>query len=264
MGRSLETYDEIAIAEIAIYGIFIFPAAYLCYKHGLARSSGWRFLLILCLIRIIGSGMRLGTINDPTNTNLYIGWQVLNGLGLGPLILMLLGLLSRVFESINRHRMVVKPMFERLVTVLMLVAMILLIVGGTQSSYSMNGGKPKIEYSGLSKGGIGVMIAVLAFVVLESVMALIHQGYIAQGEHRILIAVFASLPFVIVRLAYACVLVLGNLSGSAWLYLGAGVIMEMVVLIICEIVGLTLAKAPPKTPRVEREVEAGPEGFPRH
>lgn len=264
MTRPLVTYDNIAIAEIAIYGIFIFPAIFLCYKHGITRSSGWRYLLLLCLVRIIGSGMRLGTISSPTNTDLYIGWQVLNALGLGPLILMLLGLLSRVFESINRQKLVVKPLFQQLISVLMLVGMILLIVGGTQSDYTMSGDKPKIEYSNISKGGIGVMIAVLVFVVLESVLALKNQGYIAQGEHRILIAVFASLPFVIVRLIYSCLLVLGNISSSPWLYLGAGVIMEMIVLVVCEMVGLTLDKAPPKAPKTGRELEAGPEGFPRH
>lgn len=264
MGRPLETYDEIAIAEVVIYSIFILPAAYLCHKHGLTRSAGWRFLLLLCIIRILGAGLRLGTINDPTNTSLYIGWQVLNGLGLGPLILMLLGLLSRVFESINRQKVIVKPLFQKLVNLLMLVGLILLVVGGTQSSYTINGDSPKVTYSNISKGGIAIMIAVLAIVLLESVLALRHQGYIAQGEHRILVAVFASMPFVIVRLGYSCVLILGNVSSSAWLYLGAGVIMEMIVVLVCEVVGLTLDKAPPKAPRTDGEMDAGPVGFSRH
>lgn len=264
MGRPIGTYDEIAIAEIVIYSAFIFPAVYLCYKHGLARSAGWRFLVILCLVRLIGSSMHLATISDPTNTDLYVGWQVLNGLGLGPLILMLLGLLSRCFDSINQQREVINAKIQRAVQLLMLVGMILLIVGGTQSTYTIEGSKASIDYSDLSKAGIALMIIVLALVALGAVLALKNQGYIAQGDRRILIAVFASLPFVIVRLVYACVLILGNMRGSAWLYLGAGVIMEMAVVLICEIVGLTLAKAPPREDKAQVDMETGNQTFQRH
>ncbi|CAM1502956.1 Fc.00g077320.m01.CDS01 [Cosmosporella sp. VM-42] len=257
MVRDLSSYDKISIGEIVVYSFFLIGAILLCIKHGITRSAGWRFLIILALARLIGSGMELATINDPTNKNLYIGWLVLNGVGFGPLILMLLGLLSRLFESINRQgHVVVKPLYLRAIQLLMLVAMILLIVGGTNGNYSTVNGKPKVSYPTESKVGVILMVVVLALLIFETFIVFRNQGYISQGEHRILVAVAACLPFVIVRLIYTCYLILGNKSQNVWLYLGAGVIMEMVVALICEVVGFSLQKAPPKPEKNQVELES--------
>ncbi|KPM36818.1 hypothetical protein AK830_g9745 [Neonectria ditissima] len=252
----LNTYDRIAIAEIVVYALFLIGGVFLCFKHGLKRSSGWRFLVILALARLIGSAMLLATINDPTNESLYIGWMTLNGVGFGPLILMLLGLLDRLFESINRQGpQIVKPLYQRTISLLMLVAMVLLVVGGTNADYTIVNGTPKISYPVESRVGAGLMIAVLVCLIIETVLVVRNQGFIAQGEHRILIAVIASLPFVVVRLIYTCVLILGNKSQGVWFYLAAGVIMEMVVVFICEAVGFTLQKVPP-TPKDQETAQS--------
>ncbi|KAL3953645.1 hypothetical protein ACCO45_011601 [Purpureocillium lilacinum] len=238
MGRPLDTYDHIAIASLAIYSFFLIGAVYLCIKHGFKRSSGWRFLIILALARIIGDALRLATISAPTNESLYIGWMTLNGLGLGPLILVLLGLLDRVFDSINRQgHVVVKPMYQRILNLLMLVGIILLIVGGTH------------------KAGTCIFVAATALLCLETLLAFQNQGYVSEGEHRIILGVVASLPFVIVRLAYSCLLVFGGKTSTVWLYLGLLVIMEMVVVLICEVLGFTLDKAPPKPPKDDQEMQ---------
>ncbi|GJN66594.1 transmembrane protein [Purpureocillium lilacinum] len=257
MGRPLDTYDHIAIASLAIYSFFLIGAVYLCIKHGFKRSSGWRFLIILALARIIGDALRLATISDPTNESLYIGWMTLNGLGLGPLILVLLGLLDRVFDSINRQgHVVVKPMYQRILNLLMLVGIILLIVGGTQSDFHVGAdGQPKIDYSAASKAGTGIFVAATALLCLETLLAFQNQGYVSEGEHRIILGVVASLPFVIVRLAYSCLLVFGGKTSTVWLYLGLLVIMEMVVVLICEVLGFTLDKAPPKPPKDDQEMQ---------
>lgn len=250
MGRPLDTYDDIAIATIVIFTIYLIGGIVLCIKHGFFKSSGWRFLIILALARLIGSSLRLATINDPTNESLYIGWATLNGLGLAPLILMLLGLLGRVFDSINRQgHVVVTPPFRHLIEVLMVAGMILLIVGGTESDFFVVNDEPQVRYSGISRGGTGIFVAVTALLIIETLLAFRSQGYIAQGEHRIVIAVVICLPFVIVRLVYACIVVLGGVQSNRWLYLGMLVIMEMIVVLICEILGFTLDKAPPKPQR---------------
>ncbi|KAF7562676.1 hypothetical protein G7046_g1436 [Stylonectria norvegica] len=245
MTRSLTTYDEISIAEIVIYSIFLVAGVFLCIKHGIRRSAGFRFIVILSLARLIGSAMELATINDPTNKSLLIGWLTTNGVGLGPLILILLGLLSRLFDSINRQRLVVKDIFQRAVHILMLVALILLIVGGTSSTYTIVNGKPKITYNSESKAGAALMIVVMLVVYYETFLAIKNKSYVEQGENRIIIAVLASLPFVTVRLAYTCVIIFANKSQNKWLYLGAGVIMEMFVILICCVVGFSLDKARP-------------------
>lgn len=257
MHRPLDTYDHIAIAEVAIYSLFLIGGVILCIKHGMSRSAGWRFLVILALARLVGSSLRLATISDPTNTNLSIGWMVCNSIALGPLILMLLGLLSRVFDSINRQgQVVVKPIYQRLIQVLMLVSMILLIVGGTKSTYTIQDNKPKVEYAIESRVGMGLIIAVLVFVIFETLLAFRNQGYVSQGEHRIILAVIVALPFVAVRLIYSSLVIFAGHAVSAWLYLGASVLMEMITVLIVEVVGFSLGKAPPMPVEQESQMQS--------
>lgn len=258
----MDDYDKIAIVEIVFYSFFFVAGVFLCWKHGFSKSDGWRFAIILALARLIGSSLRLATISDPTNVSLYVGWLTLNGLGLAPLVLLLLGLLQRLFDSLNRQgHVVVQPILQRGILLLMIVAMILIIVGGTSSSYTLNGNTPSIHYPATSKAGIALLILVFVLVVFESLLAFRHQGSIAEGEHRVLIAVFISLPFLLVRLVYGAILVLGNIHGSVWLFLGAGVIMEIVVVLVCEAVGLTLEALPKNERKDER---AGQDGREEH
>lgn len=254
MGRPLETYDYIAIASIVVYAVFLGGSIILCLKHGFTRSSGWLFLVFVALARIIGSSLRLATVNDPTNESLYIGWMTLNGLGLGPLILTLLGLLGRLFDSINRQgQVLVKPVYQRLIEILMVIAIILLIIGGIKSTFSIDNGQPKVDYSALSYAGTVIIIIIMVMLCLEVLLAFRNQGFVYQGEHRILIAVVVCLPFVLVRLVYSCMLVFGGVTSSVWEYFGMLIIMEMVVVLICEVLGFTLA--PPVSKEEYQEVQ---------
>ncbi|KAJ9417411.1 hypothetical protein FOXG_09362 [Fusarium oxysporum f. sp. lycopersici 4287] len=248
MARPMDAHDDIAIAEIVIYTFILIGALFLCKTHGFGRTAGWLYICILSLARLIGSSMLLATINDPSNTSLYVGWLTLNGLGLGPLILILLGLLSRCFDSIKRQGgRGVLPIYQRAIQLLMLAAIIIISVGGANSDYELNGSSPSVKYNSECKIGVILMILVLVLVLGQFFLALRSQSYIADGEHRLLIAVGASLPFVVVRLAYTCALILGGHKQDVWMYLGAGIIMEMMVAIICEAVGFTLCKAPKPT-----------------
>lgn len=255
--RPFNTYDGISVAQIILFTIFLAGAIFLNIKHGFGKSSGWRYLIILALARIIGGGMELGTISDPTNESLLIGWMILNGLGLGPLVLVIVGLLTRVFESINRQGHVfVKPMFLKLVQLLMLVGVILIIVGGTNSTYTIVDGHPIVKYNNLSQVGTGIMIAVIVLVCLTIAFAFMNQGYVAQGEHRIILGAAACMPFIIVRLAYSCALIFGHVRQTAYLMLGLSVIEEIIVVVICQVLGFSLGKAPPM-PAQDEEMQGG-------
>ncbi len=249
MHRPFDTYDGLAVAQIILYSVFLVGAVVLCLKHGFLKSAGWRYLLVLALVRLVGNALRLATLAAPTDQNLYVGWLVLNGLGLGPLILMLLGLLSRTFESMRRNgHDIIKPVFHRAIQLLMLVAMILLIVGGFSSTFTVSAatGAPQISYAETSRVGSGLMIGVFVLLCVETLLAFLNQGYVAQGEHRIVLAVVACLPFVLVRLVYSELLVFAHVHSTAWLMLAMEVVMEALVVLICEVLGFTLARAPPE------------------
>ncbi|OAQ68068.2 transmembrane protein [Pochonia chlamydosporia 170] len=256
----LDTYDVISVVGIPIYVVFLACAIFLSIKHGFTKSSGWRYLIVLALARIIGFSFRLAIMNDPTNTSLWIGWMTVNSLGLGPLILVLLGLLSRVFESIKRQgHILLTPTHQRLIQLLVVVAIIVTVVGGTQSSFHIENGSVKVDYATASEVGVGLMIAVMVLLCIEAFIAFRNQGYVAQGEHRILLGVIASLPFVVVRVVYSCLSVFAGINSNVWLYLCMGVLMEMIVVFMLEVLGFTLDKVPeqPKSDDPEALAQRG-------
>ena len=85
----------ISILELFIYFPSLIFATYICIRHGFARSSGWIFTLILCLIRIIGACCQLATYHDDSSQGLLEASLILDFVGLSPLLLATLGLLSR-------------------------------------------------------------------------------------------------------------------------------------------------------------------------
>ena len=148
--------------EIVVNAFHLVGGIYLCVKHGISRAAGFRFIVILALARLIGSSMLLATLSDATNQSLYTGWAVTKSFGLGPLILMLVGLLSRTFDWINRGgSIVLPPLVIRLVQLLMLVAVVLAIVGGTPSEYSTDATSIIVDYNTMSKVGMALMILVV-------------------------------------------------------------------------------------------------------
>lgn len=266
--RPLSDQDRIAIAEIAVYAFYLFGGVHLCLKHGISRTAGFRFLVLLALARLIGSSLLLATLRDATHVSLYVGWAITNGVGLGPLILMLLGLLSRAFESINASSSpapILPPRVGRLVQLAMLVAMVLVIVGGTQSDYSKDGVSIVVNYNNISKAGMGLMIAVVVAMLAQLGLAVVHRNKMEAGERRILPAVAAAVPFMVVRLAYGCVVIFGRKNPSVWVYLVTSVIMEFLVCFIVELVGFTLRKIPKyqeaRAQDEEAEAEMSKHGF---
>ncbi|KAL6853130.1 hypothetical protein J3F83DRAFT_558559 [Trichoderma novae-zelandiae] len=257
MARPLQSYDDIAIAELTFYLFALVGGIFLCLKHGFAKSAGFRALVILSLARIIGACLRLATISSPDNVDLYVGWMTLQGIGLAPLIMLALGLLARVFGSIQtKGRVLVRPQHQKFVELLMLLAIILLIVGGTQSNFTIVDGKPKVKYSTVSHAAMGILVAITALLAFVLVLAILNQGHAGAGEHRIIFTVAVCFPLILVRLTYSCLLVFGGITSNAWLYLGMSSLMEMIVTLLSEILGFNLDKvAPQPVPRSDEEMQ---------
>jgi hypothetical protein len=87
--------DGIAIAILAFYAIALVISLIVAFRHGLSRNSGWIFLCIFATIRIVYAGAVLSTISNPTETALTIA-EITQFLGLSPLLLASLGLISRL------------------------------------------------------------------------------------------------------------------------------------------------------------------------
>ena len=85
----------VSIAELLIFTPSVLAAIVVCARHGFRRSSGWLHTLILCLVRIVGACCQLLTYHDDS-AGLVKATIILDSVGVSPLLLATLGLLSRV------------------------------------------------------------------------------------------------------------------------------------------------------------------------
>ena len=87
--------DIVNVVELVVYVPTFFTALYVAYRHGISRSSGWVFLVFFALIRIVGAVAFLITLTNHA-IGIYITAAICEGIGLSPLIMSSVGLLSRV------------------------------------------------------------------------------------------------------------------------------------------------------------------------
>ena len=135
----------------------------------------------------------------------------------------------------------------RLAELLITVGLILSIVGGINAGtdFSKTG---VYKTQTLSKVGLALFIA--AFGILCAITAVLSQSirHAEEGEKRILFAVAASLPFLLVRLLYSVLAVFAKeksfslFNGNVTILLCVALLEEAVIVAIYEGVGLTLKK----------------------
>ncbi|GME64905.1 hypothetical protein GTA08_BOTSDO06402 [Neofusicoccum parvum] len=256
----LTARSGISIALIILYTPILLVAIFLTIRHGLGRSSGWRFLLSFALARLLAASFQLATIAHPTNLSLYIGEWVLLGIALSPLELVSLGFLSRVIASINKTRAtIVTPRHVRLVQLLNTVGLGLAIGGGVQAGNAVGDGGALVAPT-ITKVAVALFIASFACIVGVAVLVWPSVGYAEAGEKRLLVAVAVTAPFLLVRIVYTGVSVFHRttafnpVTGNVWVLFGMAFVMELVIVIVFEGVGLTLKKVK-KEGEGERAVE---------
>lgn len=236
----------ISILELFIYFPAIIAAVLVCIRHGFGRSSGWVFTLILCLIRIIGACCQLATYEDQSQ-GLLEAALILDFVGLSPLLLATVGLLSRCAESINQHSSIfLHALHFRAVQLVITIGLILSIVGGT-SSISSTG-----VYTTQTSSKVGVVLFIVSYVALFLIAALttFHLSSASAGEKRLDFAVVLALPFILVRLAYSALAVFSHhhefklIGGSVAIMAIMSVLMEFIVVFIYLLVGWKTEASP--------------------
>jgi len=242
--------EGIAIGLIVCYVPALAIAIFLAVKHGFNRSAGWFFLIMLSLARIIGAAMQIAIVSNPTSISLYTGSAILTNTGFSPLVLATLGLLSRLLDSINRSKKtIIKTSMLKLIELLIVVGLILGIVGGTEAGDNFSKTGTFIP-SALNKAGTSLLVLSFAITVLFIAIVSFDSPHAEEGEHRILFAVVASIPFMIVRLVYSCLSTFTHnknfslINGDETIILCVALLQELAVVILYEGVGLTLRKIP--------------------
>jgi hypothetical protein len=245
----MDEREQISIALIALYAPAVLIAVFLAFRHGFQRSSAWRYVVIFSLIRIVGSSLQIMTVSDPGNIGLYTGAAVCQSVGLSPLILAALGLLGRIAGRVNpQSGGIVTSGNLRIVQVIVLVGLILGIKGGIDAGnqFSQSG---KFVYGSLSQAAVALFIIAYVLIIMAT-LGLLQSTFRPEdeGEKRLLIAVAASLPFLLVRIIYSCLSTFttnsefSQISGNPTILLVMGFVMELIVIILYEAVGLTLRR----------------------
>ncbi|KAI1608575.1 hypothetical protein EDD37DRAFT_169109 [Exophiala viscosa] len=242
----LNARGGVSILELGVFLPSLAIATIICSRHGFGRSSGWVFTLILCLVRIIGACCQLATYHDQSQ-GLLEATIILDSIGISPLLLATLGLLSRCVDSINSTS---KPMLGavhfRVIQLFITVGLILSIAGGT-SSVSSTG-----VYKTQTTSEVGIVLYIIAYMALLFVafVSLSNVSNIACGERWLFWAVVTAMPLILVRLVYSLLLVFHHshtfnvLSGSVTVLVVMAVVEEILVTFIYLFVGWKTEAAP--------------------
>ena len=152
------------------------------------------------------------------------------------------------------------PMIFRFIGMFSLVGVILSIVGTTQNS-DITQGIVTIETK------IGLIFYLITWVCLCGLFVVIlkRTESIEDGEHRLLLAVAVSVPLILVRLVYSYIFAFGGnsdfslLSGNVTIQLVMCVLEEILVVLVCLGIGLTLEVRPAAEYTQQLSVHSGEE-----
>ncbi|OCL03413.1 hypothetical protein AOQ84DRAFT_149158 [Glonium stellatum] len=133
---TLSSVSKLAIAILAYFVPAFFTSIGVCIRHGFHGQLGWFFLAALSSFRIVGSSCQLATDQRPRIALLAVA-AITNFIGLVPLLLSMMGMLSRVNEGMPSARRVNSRVFYA-IHVLLYIALSLGIVGGINQTHINN------------------------------------------------------------------------------------------------------------------------------
>ncbi|KAL7937849.1 hypothetical protein V8C35DRAFT_330025 [Trichoderma chlorosporum] len=197
--------DGLAIWELIYYIAALICSIFVSFRHGLSRSSGWIFLTIFSTIRVINYSAQIATIATTSDT-LETVITITGFLGLSPLLLATLGLLSRVyFDLIKRPYNIVFSLFlTKIIQVPAGIALILCIVGATSADSPAD-----ISNQATVKAGVIIYLVVFVALILLTMIANIVRCCMTEprGERALLLVVTLSLPLLLVRIINSLLLI---------------------------------------------------------
>ncbi|KEF53704.1 uncharacterized protein A1O9_10104 [Exophiala aquamarina CBS 119918] len=251
----LSGFEILAILELIIFTPALFASIVVVYNHGHQKQLGWRFLVMICLFRIIGASTVLASVHHPSS-GLTITYDVMNSFGLSAVIYTALGLLSRVQSGLDHHGL--PAALFRLLGLPGLAGLILCIIG----SVNIFSNDPSDQGEGLTYYRVAMILFLVVFIadVLITIHCFMKISHVQQRDRRILYAVTASIVFMALRTCFSLLCAFANnptlfsswsLEWEAILVHGClGVLMEAIVVGIFLWAGFTTAAAArPASPR---------------
>ncbi|KAK9244166.1 hypothetical protein V1506DRAFT_561377 [Lipomyces tetrasporus] len=241
----LSAHGYIAIAELAVYPIALVISVFNCWRHRSNRRTGWIYLSIFCICRIVASALVIAAekSSDPS-TGVIVAEMIVSNIALTPLLLAALGFLTTSAQLTLGETM--PKILTKLLHISRLVltaAIVLGIVGGVDLA---NNGASQTGHT-LSR--VSVILITVVFVFL-TFLSLYFQVFARTQSHSrtLVLGVMVSLPFLLVRIVYSLLYSFSSstankfstLTGDWKIYLGMDVVMEFVVLAVLTATGLVL------------------------
>lgn len=261
----LDSRGDLSIAEIAFFGPVFFVSIYLLIRHGVSPRTGWMYITILSVLRLIGCACILYMeVNVDFTTSLLTAAAVTSTIGAGPILFTIAGFLNRINKGMERHA-IPYWLFNPLM-LLILTALGLAIAGGVIEFGNFGPGHFAPDKTGQKL----LEAATVLFVVLwlcVSLLACFFTSYIRWTlpvERNLVRAAMLSVPFMLVRMAYGvCVAFAGPgsdfyiISLNVWAQSFMQFAMEAIIVCIYIVAGLL-------TPRIARrefvDAESGSPG----
>ncbi|KZT41692.1 hypothetical protein SISSUDRAFT_1031032 [Sistotremastrum suecicum HHB10207 ss-3] len=240
----------VSIVQIIVYVPLLIFAGILVARHGFSRESGWIFLAIFSLIRIVGAVLIIVIEDDShPSSGLFSASSIVVSIGLTPLFFAIMGFLGIVAQRAPGLQDMIRAKSKpfRLIHVAIVVGLILSIVAASDLASQDSVESDSSDATTFHKVA-GIIFAVV-YLALAAIHAYcwIHRDQILQHRRKLLIGLCCALPFVGVRTLYTFIGSLQSftskfspISGSLGLYVVMSVAMEFIAIFIYVVVGITI------------------------
>ncbi|KAM3413993.1 hypothetical protein BST61_g10657 [Cercospora zeina] len=248
---SLTTHGILAVAELAFFAPAFVVSVGLCIKHNIIRNSGWFYMVLISILRMVGASC---VLYMETQNNYSSGLQetaaITSAVGTAPLLLALLGFVSRVNESM-RPGGISKNAF-RAIHLVSLAALVLSVFGGINTAKSH-----KDSYDlgrTLLKAGAVVFFFIWMALSALAIYTFCRASRAPSSESKLLLVSVSVLPFLLVRLVYTLAVSFSS-PGSIFAYptpsvpVQASMMFAMEAIVLCFYILAGLL-----TPRQEKHV----------
>ncbi|EHK22925.1 uncharacterized protein TRIVIDRAFT_60258 [Trichoderma virens Gv29-8] len=183
---AVTSQEALCIVVIIYFFPALFVAAWVCRCHGFGKQLGWLYLVLLCLVRVVGSALRI-TSEINHEAGISTAADVVSSVGVMTLLLGMLELIDR-FESMLSF----KPIHQRVWTFLQLAQYAAFIL------YAVGMGMGRTDLNEAS-----TIIVAATFVVQVAICAILSRYmHHAARYSRLLLVAIISIPFLAVRVAY--------------------------------------------------------------
>ncbi|KAG0126926.1 hypothetical protein HOY82DRAFT_587105 [Tuber indicum] len=199
---------NLSLSEVILGALFLSLTAYNISRT--PRETGWWYIAIFCLFRIVGSALLLTITLEQADTNksLVIPATVFSGIAVSPLLAACLGFLN----SCTQHLSTIYHPILRLLTLihlLVLVALVLNAVGGvlvplhstpSPSPSAITSLNRAITYARASSL---LFLTAWTFILLSLIILYRHWRAFAWTARVFYVAVLGGMPCLLVRILYA-------------------------------------------------------------